>query len=130
MNIGRLPYIDFPSVGSALSASQGQRVSLPVSPAMYIYSQFKHVSGVPAPEGVQGINITKLQILDSMLNELTQLKQSPKPSFELQGDTPEKRMNSLLEHFQAQVQQAHKANAETPYRIAAPQVGAALSLAI
>jgi len=130
MSIGKLPFIDFPSIGSALNASHGGRISLPVAPAMYIYSQFRHVSGVPAPEGVQGVSINKLHILDAMLNELAQMRQSPKPFFDVQGDTPEKRLNSLLEHFQAQVRQSHMVNTANPYHIAAPQAGAAVNLSI
>lgn len=130
MTIGKLPFIDFPSIDSALTASQGRRISLPVSPAMYIYSQFKHVSGVPAPEGVQGVSIAKLHILDTILNELSRINETPKPSFDVKGDTPEKHLNSLVEHFQAQVRNAHTANAASPYHTAAPQLGAALSLSI
>jgi hypothetical protein len=130
MSIGKLPFIDFPSVGSALNASHGGRISLPVAPAMYIYSQFRHISGVPAPEGVQGVSISKLHILDSILNELAQMRQSPRPSFDVQGDTPEKHLNSLLEHFQAQVRQSHTANAANPYHNAAPQAGTAVNLII
>jgi hypothetical protein len=130
MNVGKLPFIDFPSIGSALNASQGRRISLPVSPGMYIYSQFRHVSGVPAPEGVQGVSIAKLHILDTILNELSRIKEPPKPSFDIQGDTAEKRLNSLVEHFQAQVHQAYTASPATPYHTAAPQVGAALSISI
>jgi hypothetical protein len=130
MNVGKLPFIDFPSIGSALNASQGLKVSLPVSPSMYIYSQFRHVSGVPAPEGVQGVSIAKLHILDTVLNELSRLHESPRPSFDIQGDTPEKHLNSLVEHFQSQVHQAYTANATFPYHAAAPQLGAALSLSI
>jgi len=130
MSIGKLPFIDFPTVGSALNASHGGRISLPVAPAMYIYSQFRHVSGVPAPEGVQGVSISKLHILDALLNELAQMKQSPKPSFDVQGSTPEKRFNALLEHFQAQVRQSHTANTANPYHSAAPQAGAAVNLSI
>jgi len=130
MSIGKLPFIDFPSIGSALNASYGSRISLPVAPAMYIYSQFRHVSGVPAPEGVQGVSISKLHILDSILNELARVRQTPKPSLNIQGDSPEKQLNALLEHFQAQVQQSHTANAANPYHSTAPQAGAAVNLSI
>ena len=130
MNVGKIPYIDFPSIGSALNASSGQRISLPVAPAMYIYSQFRHVSGVPAPDGIQGVSINKLHLLDTILGELSRINVSPKPSFDTQGDSAENRLNALLEHFQAQVQEAHTQNAAIPYSASAPQTGAALSLSI
>ena len=130
MNVGKLPFIDFPSIGLALNASSGSRISLPVSPSLYIYSQFRHVSGVPAPEGVQGVSIARLHILDSMLSELARIRETPQPSFDIEGETAEKSMDLLVEHFQAQVQEAYTANAANPYYAAAPQAGAALSLSI
>jgi len=130
MNIGQFPFIDFPSIGTAMNAVHGQRISLPVSPSQYMYSHFRHVSGVPAPEGVEGLSIAKLHIIDAILNELSRLRQIPKPSFDIQGSTPDEQMNSLVAHFQAQVHEAYAARAETPYsnNIPAPQVGATLSL--
>ena len=130
MNVGKLPFIDFPSVGSALSASYSGRVSIPVAPSMYIYSQFQHVSGVPAPKGVQGVSINKLHILDSVLAEIARAKQAPKPSFDVQGDTPEKHLNALLVHFQAQVQENYATNNTNPFHSTAPQAGAAVNLSI
>ena len=128
MEVGQVPFIDFPSIGTAISAAQGRKISLPVTPSMYIYSQLKHVSGVPAPDGVQGVSIARLQVLDRVLGELARLKEVPRPSFDVQGDTPEKHMNSLLEHFQTQLHEAHLVNTSNPYSLPAPQAGAMLSL--
>ena len=130
MNVGKLPFVDFPSVGSALNASQGLRVSIPVSPSSYIYSQFRHVSGVPAQDGVHGVSIAKLHILDTILSEISRLREAPRPSFDIEGDTAEKRMNALVAHFQGQIQEAYASQAENPYHIAAPQAGATLSVSI
>jgi hypothetical protein len=128
MNIGQIPFIDFPSIGSALNAFHGGRVSLPVAPGMYIYSQFRHVSGVPAPEGIQGLSINKLHILDSILGELARMREMPKPSFDVHAASPENQFNSLLEFYQGQVQETYKANSDNPYYFTAPQTGASLNI--
>ena len=130
MNIGKLPFIDFPSVGSALNASFGGRVTVPVAPAMYIYSQFQHVSGIPAPEGVQGVSINKLHILDTMLAELARSNEIPKPAFDIQEKTPEKQLNALIAHYQAQVHDSHAENSLNPFQRIAPAAGVAVNVSV
>ena len=75
MTIGSVPYQAFPSMGFAISQSQGGRMSLPVSPSSYMHAHFRHVSGVPAPEGVEGVSINTLRVLDILLEQLDQLTQ-------------------------------------------------------
>ena len=128
MNIGKLPFIDFPSVGSALNASYGGRVTMPVAPSMYIYSQFQHVSGVPAPEGVQGVSINKLHLLDSLLSELARVKETPKPSFDIQTDSPEKQLNAILAHYQSQIHNSQAENSLNPFQRTAPVTGIAVNV--
>jgi hypothetical protein len=128
MNIGTVPVHAFPSIGYAMSAAPGGRVSLPVSPASYIYSHFKHVSGVPASEGVQGVNITKLKILDTLIEQLSRLKQQPRVSFGETSEDSEQRINALIEQYQSQIRAAQSAAAAVPYGQAAPAAGALFSL--
>jgi len=137
MNISEIPYPSFPSVGYAISIAQSNgRASVPVSPSAYIYSQFEHVSGVPAPEGVRGVNIDKLKILDTLIGQLSRMKKGPESleSFESreigtdQGN--EKRINTLIEQYQNQVRTTQAANANNPYAASAPMVGAIFSISI
>jgi len=137
MNISDIPYPAFPSVGYAISIAQSNgRASVPVSPSAYIYSQFEHVSGVPAPEGVKGVNIDKLKILDTLIGQLSRMKQQPEPpdAFESQeigtdlGN--EKRINNLIEQYQNQVRTTQAANANNPYAAPAPLVGAIFSISV
>ena len=130
MNIGKIPYHVFPSIGSAFSASSGTRVSLPVTPSSYIYSQFRHVSGVPAPEGTQGISLSEIQILDSLITEIVRLNEQPKQDFSIQNQDPEYRFNAIIENLQKQVSQAQTANASAPYPAANPDIGIMFSLSV
>jgi len=134
MNISDVPYPAFPSVGYAISIAQSNgRASVPVSPSAYIYSQFEHVSGVPAPEGVRGVNIDKLKILDTLIGQLSRMKKEPE-SFEseLMGTDQgnEKRINNLIEQYQNQVRTTQAANANNPYAAPAPLVGAIFSISV
>ena len=134
MNISDVPYPAFPSVGYAISIAQSNgRASVPVSPSAYIYSQFEHVSGVPAPEGVRGVNIDKLKILDTLIGQLSRMKKEPE-SFEseLMGTDQgnEKRINNLIEQYQNQVRTTQAANANNPYAAPAPLAGAIFSISV
>jgi len=50
------------------------RATVAVNPANYIYSHFKHVSGVPAPDGMHGATVSKLKILDTIIERLSQAR--------------------------------------------------------
>ena len=123
MNINSIPHHTFPSVGYAISAAKDGRMSLPVSPSAYIYSHFKHVSGFPAPEGTTGVNISRLKILDTLIDRLTTLKNQPSADFGLLGSESDKRIDALIEQYQKQIQTMLATGSATPYGIAAPATG-------
>jgi hypothetical protein len=102
-------------------------MSLPVSPSSYIYSHFKHVSGVPAPEGTRGVAITKLKVLDVLIEQLGQIKKQP--DFKLDTKPSNEQIDALIEKYEGQIKAARAANTAMPY-IPAPQApaGALFSL--
>jgi hypothetical protein len=105
------------SIGYAIKASQRGRTSLPVSSASYIYSHFKHVSGVPAPEGVRGVAVTKLKILDVLIEQLAQMKKQPEP---LTAGISNNQIDALIDQYEKQIRQARAASVVMPYA-AVPQ---------
>ncbi|MDR1058829.1 MAG: hypothetical protein LBL43_04700 [Treponema sp.] len=127
MRLGAMQTAAFPSIGYAISASRGGRTSLPVAPSAYIYSHFKHVSGVPAPEGVRGVNITKLKILDALIEQLGRIKkQGVKTPEALVSDD---RIDALIEQYEGQIRSARAAGAAMPYlRVPAGGGGALFNL--
>jgi predicted transcriptional regulator len=122
MNVGIIPSNTFPNI-YAISAAQGSRVAVPVSPSAYIYSHFKHVSGVPAAEGETGVNINKLKIIDTLIEQLSKMKKEPDPLVDKVQDE-EKRMNSLLE----KIRTIQTANAKNPFAPAVPHIGTIFNL--
>jgi hypothetical protein len=127
MDIGAIPNHAFPSIGYAISEASNGRMSLPVSPGMLIYSHFKHVSGTPAPEGTQGVNITKLRILDTMIDQLSKMKNQPKADFGNLEGTDENRINALIEQYQKQIKSAQSVGLYAP---AAPAAGALFNFTV
>ncbi|GHV36203.1 hypothetical protein AGMMS49546_01080 [Spirochaetia bacterium] len=128
MNYGAMSANIQPSIGFAISASGGGKMSLPVSPASYIYSHFKHVSGVPAPEGTQGVTISKLKILDVLIEQLSQMKKRTDISPAEAGSVSEDRINALIDQYEQQIRQASAASAVMPYNPSPMPAGALLNL--
>jgi hypothetical protein len=116
----------FPSIGYALTVSGSSRMSLPVSPASYIYSHFRHVSGVPAPEGTQGVTVTRLKVLDVLIEQLSQMKKRP----DLAPDSlSNEQIDALITKYEGQIKAARAANVVMPYVLApSAQAGALLNL--
>ena len=92
--------------------AQGGKVSLPVDSSSLVYSHFEFVSGMPAPQGTEGISISRLNLLDVLIGQLSQLKQaasSQSPVNPFQG------MDSVIENFNDQIRQAKAASDAIPY---------------
>ena len=102
----------FPSISYAMTASKSGKMFLPVTPANYIYSQFKNVSGIPAPEGSNGVEISKLKILDVLIEQLNQMKQ--RPDFNNQNLSDDQ-IDALITKYESQIRAARAANSIMPY---------------
>ncbi|MCL2213666.1 MAG: hypothetical protein FWC06_00515 [Treponema sp.] len=127
MSTGAIPHQAFPSMGYAISASAvGGRASLPVAPGMLIYSHFKHVSGTPAPEGTTGVNISKLKILDTLIEQLSRIKNQTSANISDTENSDEARINALIEQYQKQIKAAYSVSVYTP---AAPAAGVLFNIA-
>ena len=105
----------FPTIGYAINVSAGGKMSLTVAPSAYIYSHFRHVSGVPAPEGTRGVAISKLKILDVLIEQLARIKKSPDTGLTVDAPSDEQ-IDVLIEHYESQIRAAQAANAAMPYK--------------
>lgn len=94
------------------------KMYVPVSKSALLYSHFDHVSGVAAGNGQNGISISKLRILNSLIERVSAIKNEPaKPVKDLSPDQTE----ALIKNYQKQLQKA----LQTPYILngAQPQAG-------
>jgi len=107
--------------GFTLSYSGNGRTTVPVSPSNFIYSHFKHVSGVPAPEGVRGVAVNKIKILDTIIERLSKMRSQRNAGFDGGGPDlkSEKQIDLMIEQLQKQLNSAAAARAPLPYTPAA-----------
>jgi hypothetical protein len=91
-------------------------MSVPVSQGNYIYSHFKHVSGVPAPDGSRGVSISRLKILDVLIEQLAQIKKRPNPAPE--SGLSDEQIDALIDQYQGQIRQAQATASAMPYKSA------------
>jgi membrane protein insertase Oxa1/YidC/SpoIIIJ len=92
---------------------------------MVIYSHFKHISGTPAPEGTTGVNISKLRILNTLIEQLSKMKKQENMDIGMANEADEKRMDALIEHYQRQMKATQSASIYTP---ASPAMGALFNI--
>jgi hypothetical protein len=126
MNIGNVPHHTFPSIGYAISSAGDGRMSLPVAPGQVIYSYFKHVSGTPAPEGTTGVNISKLKILNTLIDQLEKMKSQPMMDLGTLDENNEQRINALIEQYHQQIKAAQNISL---YTAATPTTGLLFNIA-
>ena len=105
-----------PASGFVSGMTGSSKISVPVSPSSYIYSQFEHISGVPAPDGTKGVSISKLKILDVLIDQLSQLKRKGDPAPENKEILSDERLDALIETYEKQLQTAYAAHAAMPYK--------------
>ena len=104
---------------SLVSSGVSGKLYVPVARSAVLYSNFDHVSGVAAKGNQQGVSISKIRILNSLIDRLSTIKNQPKESI---SDMSEERVQQLIENFQKQLKQTIT---QTPYLVngAKPQAG-------
>ena len=104
---------------SLVSSGVSGKLYVPVARSAVLYSNFDHVSGVATKGNQQGVSISKIRILNSLIDRLSAIKNQPKESI---SDMSEERVQQLIENFQKQLKQTIT---QTPYLVngAKPQAG-------
>ena len=112
MTVGNISGYSF---GSISQGSGTGKLYVPVSRAALMYSHFDHVSGVAAKNGQNGISISKIRILNSLIERLSSIKSEPR---QLVTDITNEQADALIENYQKQIQSAA---AQNPYIMGSAQ---------
>ena len=110
------------------SSGASGKLFVPVNPSAVIYAQFNHISGIAAPKGQNGVSISKIQILNSLIENLTRIKgtqNSPKKSVKISQE----QADALIKNYQKQIAQAVQASqAQFMLNGVMPEAGALFSV--
>lgn len=111
------------SYGSSTLSSAAGKMYVPVSKSALLYSHFDHVSGVAAGNGQGGVSISKLRILNTLIERVSAIKNEPAKAIK---EIDPKDAEVLIQNYQKQLQQA----LQTPYILngAQPMAGDLFSL--
>ena len=91
---------------SNLFAGNSGSLSIPVSPSAVGYAQFDHVHGVAALPGQSGVPLSRVKILDTLINQLVSLKNNPPvPSKEEIKGLDASQMDELIKNMQRQIKE-------------------------
>lgn len=94
------------SYNNVFSTSSGS-LFVPVKPSAVIYSQLDYVHGTAAKSGQNGVPLSKVRILNSLINQLVSMKQkaSIDSKAELEGLSEEQK-DALIKEYQQQIKTA------------------------
>ncbi len=110
------------------SSGASGKLFVPVQPSAVIYAQFNHISGIAAPKGQSGVSISKIQILNSLIENLSKIRgaeNSPKKNVRLTDG----QVDALIKNYQKQIAQAVQASqAQFMLNGAKPEMGALFSV--
>lgn len=110
------------------SSGASGKLFVPVNPSAVIYAQFNHISGIAAPKGQNGVSLSKIQILNSLIENLSKIKgvqNSPKKSVRI----TEGQADVLIQKFQKEIAQSVQASqAQFMLNGVMPQAGALFSV--
>ncbi len=109
----------------SVSYSSGGKLHVPVSPSLVGYTQFEHVQGVAADSGSGGVNISKIKILNTLIDRLIDLKQQPMVSKDTEV-LSDSQVDALIEDYQNKIQNVVNVSKSNPYVIGGVSTGVQL----
>lgn len=117
---------------NGIVSGTGSKLYVPVSPASVIYAQFDHISGVAAASHQNGISVSKIQILNSLLNQLITMRAQSSSTSESENlnidsiqNNSSSHIDQLIKNYQRQIQETVETAQSTGYGLAgaSPEAG-------
>lgn len=121
------------SYSGLASGSSSGKLYVPVNPSSVIYAQFDHISGVAAKSGQHGVSVTKIQILNALIENLSKLKTSSASNSQIkETNLTDEQVDVLIKNYQQQIQNTMAQAQNSPYFLtgARPEASALFSIDI
>jgi hypothetical protein len=102
---------------------KSSKLYVPVKPAAVMYSHFDHVSGFATSKGQEGVPISKIRILNKLIDQLVEMKGNriSHPA----TDIDPSQIDAIIKDYQTQIKTAVQSAAAAQYGLAGikPQTG-------
>ncbi len=120
--------VSISSAYSNIASSNLSKIYVPVNKSAVLYSHFDHVSGFVAKNGQNGVSISKIQILNTLIDHLSAIKSGKVPAA-VKNSTPEQ-IDSMITNYQTQIRQAVQAASSVANGVAGakPEPGVLFSI--
>lgn len=109
--------VSYNSIASGMQNGT-DKVYVPVKPSNVVYTQFSYVSGVAAKPNQAGVTVSKVQILNSLIDQLVSMKAYPKIDSSKDFPLDDKRIDVLIDSFQTKLQTTIQTAQATGYGLA------------
>lgn len=109
--------VSYNSISSGMKNGT-DKVYVPVKPSNVVYTQFDYVSGVAAKPNQAGVTVSKVQILNSLIDQLVSMKAYPKIDSSKDFPLDDKRIDVLIDSFQTKLQTTIQTAQATGYGLA------------
>lgn len=116
-----------------LFASGEGSLYVPVNPNAVVYAQFDHVHGIAASAGQEGIPISRVKILNTLIDQLVSMRSKTTISKDEVRSLSNKQMDALIKQYQQQIKNSIAEASQTgKYGFAGvmPEAGAVFSFKI
>lgn len=120
--------VSISSAYSNIASSNLSKIYVPVNKSAVLYSHFDHVSGFVAKNGQNGVSISKIQILNTLIDHLSAIKSGKVPAA-VKNSTPEQ-IDSMITNYQTQIRHAVQAASSVANGVAGakPEPGVLFSI--
>ena len=120
------------SYSSFIAGGNSNKLYVPVNPTAVMYSQFDHVSGIATHNGEQGVPISKIEILNTLIDQLVEMKIKTPVESDIKTSLNPDQIDALIKNYQAQIKSTVQAATAVQYGLAGikPQTGIIFNIEI
>ncbi|MCM1320825.1 MAG: hypothetical protein NC041_01450 [Bacteroides sp.] len=122
--VSDIPSLSAASYTSFFSGGISSKLYVPVRPDQVIYSQFEHVSGVVSGSGQSGVPVSKIKILNTLIDQLVKYKNDASAS-EMPMELSDAQIDALIKDYQGKISAAIQTAKANPFGMSgfAPPTG-------
>ena len=102
---------------------------VPVKNSVAVYTQFEHVKGTPAAKGEAGVSVSRIRLLNTLIDKLVSMKKDVPEQKELES-ADEFSIDSMIFTCQKQIKSSFTASGPATYGLAGlmPEPGAVFDI--